>query len=205
MSLYSGLYALLHNAVRGLYRIKITGAENEPKTGPCIVCANHLSGSDVVIISASLTRQVRYMAKKELFKIPLLGQLIKVLGAYPIDRSGADISAIKKTIKLLNDGEMVGIFPQGTRYKGKEPTLENLKNGIAMIEYRAKATILPVYIKTKDNTVKFFKKTELIVGKPISFEELNFTECKTEEYKRVTEYIFGKIIELSEKDSDNGN
>ena len=74
---------------------------------------------DVVVLAAALPRQPRYMAKKELFKIPLLSQLIRALGAFPVDRGGADVSSIKKSIAMIEGGEVVSVFPQGHRVKGR--------------------------------------------------------------------------------------
>ena len=104
---YGAVYKVLSGLVRRLYRVEIIGAENEPERGPFIVCANHISNHDVVILAACLKHQVRYLAKAELFRIPLLSQLIKAFGAYPLKRGQGDVGALKKTIKLLEDGEVV--------------------------------------------------------------------------------------------------
>ena len=111
MSFYRTMYKIFAAPVRWVYRLQAVGVENIPQRG-CILASNHTAFSDVLIISAAAKRQVRYMAKKELFKIPLLAQLITGLGAYPVNRGGADVGSIKRTIHMLEEGELIGIFPQ---------------------------------------------------------------------------------------------
>ena len=115
---YRTIYRLFAPLVKALWRIEGVGTENIPETG-AILAANHTAFSDVLVISAAAGRKVRYMAKKELFATPL-APLILALGAYPVDRRGSDVSSIRKTIALVEKGELVGIFPQGHRQGGKD-------------------------------------------------------------------------------------
>ncbi len=198
MSFYSVARKCLGGFFRCLYRVKITGLENEPMEGPVVVCANHLSDHDVIVLASSLKRQVRFFAKAELFKVPVLKQLITALGAFPVDRKVAANAAasIKTTLGFLENGEMIGLYPQGTRHPGVDPRTTSVKGGIGMIAYHSKATILPVCIRTKTWKVKFFRRTYVTVGKPITFEELGFTAGRGAEYQRVSEVIFGKITDM---------
>ena len=198
MSFYSSIYKLLARPIRGIFKIKVEGLENLPKDEGALVCANHTSLLDVIVLSAPLPRQVRYMAKKELFKIPVLSQLIRALGAFPVDRGGADVGAIRKTVSMIEAGELVGIFPQGTRHPKVDPRETEVKGGAAMIASRAKCTVVPAYIKTKGNKVRFFKRTVIIIGKPISYEELGLKDAKRSEYVAASKYIFDKICTLGE-------
>lgn len=198
MSFYSGIYKVLAAPVRGLFRCSVEGLEKLPADGGAILCANHTSLLDVVVMSAALNRQIRYMAKKELFKIPLLAQLIRALGAFPIDRGGADVAAIRRTISMVEEGELVGIFPQGTRHPGVDPRTTEVKNGVGMIAYRAKSTVVPVFIKTKNNKTKLFGKTKIIVGDPIRYGELGYEKGGNAEYKAASELIFDRICTLGE-------
>lgn len=196
---YNGIVKVLGPVVRVLFRLHYHGYENEPdeNEGPYIVICNHISNADPVFISAGkLKQQPHYMAKKELFKVPLVNLLVKGLGAYPVDRSGADVSAIKNTIKMLKEGKCIGIFPQGHRQKGINPREATLKNGTAMIATRAKATILPCYIRTKKNRFAFFRRVDVYMGKPIRFEELGYDPEATGEYTRITEYMFERVCQL---------
>lgn len=194
MGVYQFWYKLLARPLRALYRIKITGLENLPHNGKgYILCSNHTSLSDVFVIEASLDRQVKFMAKKELFKIPVLKNVISALGAFPVDRGGSDVQSIKKTIALLENGDTVGIFPQGTRHQGEDPKNTEVKHGVGLIACRAKCGVIPVLIRTKKWQVKMFRKTEFIIRKPIEYSELGFTDGGMKEYNAAAEKIFAAI------------
>lgn len=196
MSFYSVMYKIFVRGVRWFYQMDIKGMENEPSDGGCIVCANHMSAHDVVIVAGSMKRQVRFFAKAELFKIPGLKQLITALGAYPIKRGQSDVGAIKKTIALLSDGEMVGVYPQGHRFPGVHPSTTEPKNGVGLFAYRSKVRVLPVAVTTKGFRIKPFKKTHITIGKPIEYEELGFVDGTREEFDRASKLIFQRIVEL---------
>ncbi len=185
--------------VRVLFRLHFHGNENEPdmSEGPYIMICNHISNADPVFLCAGKTKQQpRFMAKKELFKIPLVKQLVSGLGAYPVDRSGADVSAIKNSIQMLKEGKCIGIFPQGHREKGITPNEAHLKNGAAMIATKAQVQIFPCCIKTKKNKFAFFRRVDVYYGKPIKFEELNYDPEVSGEYARITKLMFERVCEL---------
>lgn len=196
---YNGIVKTLAPLVRVLFRIHHHGLENEPdeSEGPYIVICNHISNADPVFLCAGeLKQQPHYMAKKELFKVPLVNKLVAALGAYPVDRGGADVSAIKNTIKMLKEGKCVGIFPQGHRQMGITPREADLKNGAAMIAVRAEATVLPCYVRTKKNRFAFFRRVDVYMGKPIKFEELGYDPDAAGEYARITNLMFERVCEL---------
>ena len=204
----SKTYERLHKGLRGvvkvLFRVHGHNAENEPdeQDGAYIVVANHICNADPVIICSVMRKQQpHYMAKKELFKIPLLRGLIKALGAFPIDRGGADVKAIKHSIALLEEGKCIGIFPQGHRFKKVDPKTTPVKNGAAMLATKTQTQILPCFIKTKKRKISpFFTRVDVIVGKPIKFEELNYNPEEKGEYTRISNYIFEKVCELEDYD-----
>lgn len=198
MSFYSTMKFLLAGLIRKLWRVEIIGAENERDGVPYLICANHQSMLDVVILGASIKNNPKYMAKKELLKVPLVGGLVKALGAYPVDRKNSDVAAIKKTINLLKDGYSVTMFPQGTRYKGIDPKTTRIKHGCAMIAQRANVAVLPVYIKAKGYRLRLFRKTKVIIGKEISIEEINSASISVEDHKGPAELIFSRITELGD-------
>ena len=103
MNLYKVLYDLFAGFVRGVFRVQVTGAENEPAEGAYIACANHLSNIDVLILAAVLKRQLRFLAKAELFRLPLSRRIFNALGAYPVKRGTGDVGAIRKTLALLDE------------------------------------------------------------------------------------------------------
>ena len=201
----SGLYKvvkfMLTYPVRFLCRMKVKGAENEPTPdqGTYLVIANHRTWADPIYLCCALKhQQPHFMAKKELFKIPLLNLLIRALGAYPVNRGGADVGAIRRTIEMLKQGAAVGMFPQGHRYNGVDPRETSVKTGAAMIAQKAGVQVLPVFIKVKNNRHRFLCKREIIVGKPISIEELNYDPEATGEYQRIADMLFEKVCELGD-------
>ena len=190
MSFYSAMKKVFSGVVRFLWNVRVENPENEPTEGAYLVCANHISAVDPVILAACLGIEPKFMAKKELMKIPLVSGLIKSLGAYPIDRAGNDAGAILKTINYLKDGHSVIMFPQGTRYAGVDPATTNVKSGCAMLALRAGAPVLPVFIKTKDFRSRLFRRTVICVRPPISPEEIE----SAGEYKDGARMIFERIL-----------
>lgn len=201
MSIYSFLRKYLRSFVAGvLFPMDLRGSYKDIPKGPVLLCANHLSGIDVILLAASTERQIRFMAKKELISIPVFGGFLKTLGAFPVDRAGMDVGAIKKAITLLSEGELVGIFPQGTRCAGVHPskTKAKLHHGAAMMAIRAKATIVPVAIATGGYKIRPFKKVSVIYGKPITYEEYSALDRDLNGYAEITEYVFDRICEMTE-------
>ena len=181
-----------------VYRVKIVGRENEITDKPYIVCANHTSLMDVVMLVISFKGQINFMAKKEIFKVPILRSFAKAMGGFPIDRKGSDVAAIKKTISMLNEGNNIGIFPQGTRRPFENPRDTEVKDGIGMIASRAGVGFMPVYIKTKREKLSLFRRTKIVIGEYISPEELSCDKTGREKYAYVSEYVFDKVCALGE-------
>ena len=199
--LYRVVKFTLTYPVRFLCHMKVRGAENEPTPdqGTYLVIANHRTWADPIYLCCALKhQQPHFMAKKELFKIPLLNLLIRALGAYPVNRGGADVGAIKRTIEMLKQGVCVGMFPQGHRYNGVDPRKTTVKTGAAMIALKAGVPVLPVFVKVKNNKHFFLCKKEVIVGKPITPEEMSFDPEAPGEYQRVADYLFEKVCELGD-------
>lgn len=197
---YKFFYYPLAPVFRFFLRMKVVGLENEPKDGGFLVCANHIAASDAIVLCAALRKhQPCLMAKAELFKVPLLAGLLRRLGAYPVSRGMGDVGAVKTSIRYLEEGRCVGMFPQGTRCPGVDPRTTPVKNGVAMIACRAGASVLPVYIHTEGNVTKFFKKRTVIIGKPISCKEFDYDHEKAGEYARISNMIFDRICTLGEE------
>lgn len=205
MTLYEKLHRRLAGFIRKFFRIEVHCKGNLPSDGGFIVCPNHISFFDVITIAVSFDRPIRYMAKKELFSIPLLNRLITSLGAFPVDRSGNSVGAIKTTINILKSGEIVGIFIQGHRFTGKklEDTGNAVKGGAPMVAYRAGVPVVPVYIKTKNNRVLIFRKIDVYIGNPMDTAELELETGGPEEYRRAAQKIFDRIVELKKTSEEN--
>ncbi|MBQ9744561.1 MAG: 1-acyl-sn-glycerol-3-phosphate acyltransferase [Clostridia bacterium] len=196
---YRGTKRLFGGLFKLLFRIKVINREKEVFDKPFIVCANHTSLMDVVALVIAFKGQIRFMAKKEIFKVPVLSWFAKSMGAFPVDRKNGDVAAIKKTIEMLKNGDKVGIFPQGTRCPYVNPRETEVKDGVGMISSRAGVGIVPVYIKTKKGKLKLFHKTRVIIGDYIPPEQLDFDATGKEKYKLMAHHVFDKICDLGEQ------
>lgn len=193
---YMAAHKLLGSPLRFFERVKVYGRENIPEIGGYVVCSNHIAKRDPILIAAAFTRKVRFIAKKELMSIPLLGRFLKFLGAISIDRGGRDVGAIKTSVGLVKEGELVAIFPQGHRYPGVNPATTPRKNGAALIAARSGAGVIPVCIKVKRMKYTFFSKKEIIIGKPIPFSALGLNREDSNDYAAATDVIFNEILKL---------
>lgn len=200
MSFYKIIRAIFKPIVTVIFRIHCHGEENVPEEGGLLICSNHISATDVIFITCAVKkRQVHYMAKAEVFKVPVLKQFATAMGAFPIKRGTGDVAAIKKTIAMLKNGETVGVFPQGTRYAGVHPKDSEVKPGVGMMAWRSKTNVLPIAIITKDYRIKPFSRIDVIIGKPISCDDLGFESGNHEEQVKAANIIFGKILKLHEE------
>jgi len=205
---YRICHRLVAAPIRLVFRIRVTGRENEPApdAGGYLVCANHMSAWDPVWLGAAFRkRQLHYMAKEELFKIPLLRGLIRALGTYPVRRGVADMTSIKNTISILVSGRCVGMFPQGTRRKGENPLDTEVRSGVGMIAHRAGADVLPVFIRAKGYISAPFAKKEIIIGEPISHSTIAKMREAHAGYKEVAEFIFGRVCALGGRESKDSD
>ena len=182
--------------VRFFQRIKVKGIENVPKEGPVLFCANHIALRDPVLIAAACKREITFLGKKELFKVPLLKRLLKKLGVVSVDRQGASTGAINTSVSVLKRGGAIAMFPQGHRYPGVNPATTPTRKGCALIAYRSGCDIVPVCIKTRKFKYCFLGRKEIIFGEPIPYRDLGFVNGGNEEYETATEKIFGEIIKL---------
>lgn len=191
MTFYKFVKALLSITLRLFFKIEVIGLENIPKVGKAIVCANHMSLIDPIIIGITLPRKVNFMAKKELFKNKLLKVILLKLGAFPVDRGGNSLSAIKSSLNILKKGEVLGLFPEGTRVK--EVNIENAKPGISMISIKGKAPVIPICIDTK---YKLFSRIQIRIGEPIQFSEYYDKKLTTEDYSSFSKKVMDIIYNL---------
>jgi 1-acyl-sn-glycerol-3-phosphate acyltransferase len=168
-----------------LYRLKIEGIDNVPRVGGAIIASNHRSIFDPPLHGVAMRRPLYFMAKKELFNIPLLGYLIKKTNAFPIDRFRISIMSIKYAISIVNSGHLLLIFPEGTRKKN----MINIKHGIGMMACIAQVPLIPARI-TNSDTMLSFKQIKIKYGPPI-IPPQQFTK---NDYLMLSEKVY-KIIE----------
>lgn len=168
--LYSILQWGFQKMFSHLFSAEILGKENVPLKGAVILAANHLSNFDPPFLATYLDRPVFYMAKKELFRIPIFNAAIRNCHAFPVERGKGDRLAIKNALSILKKGECLGIFPEGKRsIDGK---LNEPKIGVALIAALSKTPVIPACIIGTDKIFtkeKYLPKLTLIYGKPLQF------------------------------------
>ena len=151
-----------------------------PPEGPVLVCSNHQSHLDPVLVGLVFGRRLNFVARKSLFKFPPFRWLIQFLDAIPIDRGGMGLEGIKESIRRLRRGEAVLIFPEGTRTSDGE--VADLKPGFCALARRTKATLLPVAIDgayqawPKNGWLIRLCRIQVGVGEPIRFEDYEQTD-----------------------------
>jgi len=152
-------------ALRVLYRVRVEGAVNIPIEGPVILCGNHISYIDPVLVACASPRQVRFMAKKELYKSRILRWFLSRIGAFPVDRGAADITAMRTAFGILKEGGALGIFPEGTRVRGvKTEANTGMESGVAMIVARAPTPVVPMRVMGR---YRLFRRQTLVIGAPL--------------------------------------
>ena len=155
-----------------IFRLKIIGSENIPKTGSFVIVANHSSLLDGFVLVSSVKPKVTFMSAAHLFKIPFVGNILRGVGAIPVQGKGSEIKLIKEAIKVLQAGGVLGIFPEGRIVNEKDDF--SAKAGAAYLAIKADVPIIPMAIKGADKALpvgaKFPKlnKIEVKIGKPIS-------------------------------------
>ena len=176
-----------------IFDLKVHNKENLDNTkGGLIVCGNHISMIDPVILAVSTKRQIHYMGKKELFETKFWSFIFRNLGAFPVDRQGVSLSEIKSSLNVLNNDGVLGIYPEGTRIKNGYDE-NNAKPGIALIANKAKVKILPVYL---EGQYKFRGKLNIYIGKEKDYFENYEGKINTEKYTEIGKEILKDIYNL---------
>jgi 1-acyl-sn-glycerol-3-phosphate acyltransferase len=146
------------------YRYHIEGAEDIPKTGGAIIAPNHTSFFDPPLAGAAMKRPLYFMAKKELFDVPIFGWTIRQTNAFPVKRGVQDMPAMRHAFSLLEEGHLLLMFPEGTR--SKDGNLGKARAGAGMVACNAQVPLIPVKIKNT-NIMSKFKQIRIKYGKPI--------------------------------------
>lgn len=192
---YRFIKTVLAGAYHVCYRVKKIGVENLNKQGQegYIICANHLNYLDAAGIVLLNKPKIRFVAKDNLYRIPIISWLGHTFDIIPIKRGKNDLTSIKMCLKALKNGEILGIFPEGTR-KGLEKE-EKIKNGAVFLASKAKVKIVPVGIK---GDFKLFSKVTFNYGEPIDIEKF-----KTDDSNWIDEaskYVMNQIIMLTKEE-----
>ena len=182
---YKNVVSVLNSLMTLVYKPKIEGIENLNTDNNFILAGNHKSVLDAPLLAISLEQNVRFMGKKELFENNFFNYLFTKLGAFPVDREGVDINAIKTAMRLLKEGEILGIFPEGTRNKTNQILLP-FKEGTTRIAIKTNKPIIPFGISGKYKigggiTIKF--------GEAIDFNKIQVPNENEYLKERVKELI----------------
>ena len=175
-----------------VYRVDIKGLENIPKEGPLIFCGNHRSYLDPPLMVCTAKRDMKFLAKEELYNDKFLAFLGWVFEAIPVKRDEKDVAAIKASLKDLKQGKCIALFPEGTR-NGLEKG-EKVKDGVAFFAVRSGAKVVPCGIKggTKEQ-----RKMTITYGKPLDYTKYKSQVKDKEVLEKVTTEIMNNIIELA--------
>jgi 1-acyl-sn-glycerol-3-phosphate acyltransferase len=179
---------------------KVVGLENVPATGGAIVVSNHLNNADPCILPGVSKRRIVTMAKKEMFSWPLVGWLFRIFGAFPVDRQGADLGALREAQHVVNRGLLLLMFPEGTRSKDRQ--LHSGFPGTALVAYRTGAPIIPIAITGTEHLswpwlfLRPFMgpRVTVTIGKP--FYPPATERITTQAAKDATDFIMTRIAEL---------
>ena len=193
MNLYAFGKTLVKTALTPLYRFEVVGHELFPKEGGILLCSNHIHALDPPVVGMTAPRTVHFMAKEELFKLPILGGLLPKVNAFPVKRGMSDREAMRTALKILKSGEVVGLFPEGTR--SNDGVLKKGLSGAGFFALRGNADVVPCAII---GPYKAFRKVKVVFGEPIIMEPYRERKATAEE---VTEAIMASIQKLLDENS----
>ncbi len=177
-----------------LFGIEVSGRKNIPEKGGFILAGNHRSYLDPVVLGVACPRKLNFMAKEELFRNPFFSWFFYQLGAFPIKRNRADISAVREAMKRVNSGNALLIFPEGSR--NSSPATSQTQAGIGFLAAKINAPVIPVFIRGTEKALpkgaKSIKRTKVSVyfGRQISVE-------RRTSYPEIAQQIMNNIMELS--------
>lgn len=200
--LYTIAYFFVAIVSRLFFRLRIIGRENIPKEDGVIVASNHLSYLDIPLLGYGIGRRADYMGKKELFSIPLISALFRMLGGFPIDREKLDRAALREAVRRLKSGRVIVIYPEGRRsIDGK---LQPGKPGIGIIVKMSGKKVVPAAIQGTDRAMPVGKwmirpaPVTIKFGKPLDFRDLIKKGDEKESVEKITETIMDNIANLLE-------
>lgn len=163
--IYYGMLTFFGVVFRLLYRFRVIGTENVPKSGRLIVAANHTNFWDPVMVGIAMPRKIHFMSKEELFRYPVFSWVIRKMAAFPVKRGAPDRNAIRYADGLLATEQILAIFPEGTRQTGEE--LGDPHLGVAFFALRNGAPVVPMAITGSAHLRPFRSRVQVIIGKPI--------------------------------------
>lgn len=183
------------------FRAEVIGKENLPAEGGVILAANHMSNWDPPFLATFLSRPVSYMAKQELFEVPILRKIIQSCYSFPVKRGAADRGAIKAAVGALKDGRCVGLFPEGTR--SRDGHLHKAEAGVALLAAMGRVPVVPAAILGTDQIFSlrsFFPKLTVVYGTPLFFPEKHHDKETLQAFSQKIMEEIGKMVKLHSKE-----
>ncbi|MDD3192266.1 MAG: lysophospholipid acyltransferase family protein [Oscillospiraceae bacterium] len=177
------------------FKVEFYGQENQPQDRGYILCCNHRSALDPILVAQKIKRPIRYMAKVELFKNKFVGFIIRHLGAFPVARGKGDTSAIDTAVETVRSGRVLGLFPEGTR--SHDDQLLRFKSGAAVIAAQSGGDLLPAAIWYGGK--RFRSKVVVRYGKPISSSQILIEDHSTKQIKAVVALLWDEVEKLLEE------
>ncbi|MBT2733286.1 1-acyl-sn-glycerol-3-phosphate acyltransferase [Neobacillus sp. B4I6] len=191
MTFYAFARSVIYGVFKPWYRIEAIGREDFPKEGGVLLCSNHIHNFDPMVVGIMAPRPIHYMAKEEIFSVPVLGNIVRKCNAFPVKRGFNDREALRTGLKILKDGHVFGLFPEGTRSKNGE--LGKGLSGAGFFALRSTAAVVPCAII---GPYRSFRKLKVVYGQPIDLEEMRKEKASAEQ---VTELIMSKIEKLKKE------
>ncbi|MBQ7385855.1 MAG: 1-acyl-sn-glycerol-3-phosphate acyltransferase [Ruminococcus sp.] len=195
---YSVLVFILRFPLFLIFRYKHINKNNIPKEGRYIIASNHISGPDCIFVGLGQKRYIRFMAKAELFENKFLSWFFTKMGAFPVNRGKGDTSAINNAKEMIDNGETLGIFIEGTRSKTGE--FLKPKSGAVMIAHQMDCKIVPCAISCKGIKPSFWRRKYVHFGEPVTVEELGVTKASPREYRDASRKLMDIIADLRKQD-----
>lgn len=179
-------------------RTKYTNKKNLPKEGRYIIAANHISGLDPIVVGVGQKRAIRFMAKAELFKSSFIAWLLTKLGAFPVERGKGDWDSINNAKNMIDNGDALGIFIEGTRSKTGE--LQRPKSGAVLLAYQMNCNIIPVSVTYRTKKKHFYSRIYVSYGEPLTTKDLGIETGSPREYREASRILMEKIRVMWERD-----
>lgn len=176
-----------------LFLPKVYNKRNTNVSKKCIVIANHTSNWDPIMIGHLIRpANVHFMAKAELIENPMMKKFLMAMGIIPVERQKSDLKAVKTAIRVLKDGGVLGLFPEGHRSKTGE--LLPFESGVAIMALKTKTPVLPIYVH--GNGYPLFHRVKVVVGEQFYLGDVVGENCTTEAINHANIVLFHKISEL---------
>lgn len=173
MTSYGAVRFMAAGATRAIWRVRVRGTDRLPREGSYVLAPSHRSMMDIPLLATVTTRRIRFMGKAQAFAVPVIGRLFRAVGSFPVARDGSDRGPLRLALRLLDEGDPLAVYPEGTRQHGRE--IAELQEGAAYLALRAGVPIVPVGIAGSEEIVRSrphrwlpgLRRAVVVVGVPI--------------------------------------